>query len=292
MRHIVEKNKGGYFYMKTAVVTDSTAYIPKDLRDKLDIHMIPLSVIFGTETYREELEITASEFFEEVKNRELPTTSQPPVGEFVQLFEQLSKDYDSVVSIHLSSGISGTFQGAVSAGEMVENIDVCVFDSEISAMVQGFYVLEAAQMAQEGKRPEEIMTRLEEMKKTLYAYFMVDDLSHLQRGGRLSSAQALIGSLLQVKPLLHFQDKKIVPFEKIRTRKKAMRRMVDLLAEASAGEQYRAVIIHANREQEANEWKKELEAELPNVEFVISYFGPVIGTHLGEGSMGLGWVKK
>jgi DegV family protein with EDD domain len=278
--------------MKTAVVTDSTAYIPKDLRDKLDIHMIPLSVIFGTETYREEVEITASEFFEEVKNRELPTTSQPPVGEFVQLFEQLSKDYDSVVSIHLSSGISGTFQGAVSAGEMVENIDVFAFDSEISCMVQGFYVLEAARMAQEGKGPEEIMARLEEMKKTLYAYFMVDDLSHLQRGGRLSSAQALIGSLLQVKPLLHFQDKKIVPFEKIRTRKKAMRRMVDLLAEASAGEQYRAVIIHANREQEANEWKKELEAELPNVEFVISYFGPVIGTHLGEGSMGLGWVKK
>lgn len=278
--------------MKTAVVTDSTAYIPKDLREKLNIHMIPLSVIFGNETYREEVEITASEFFEEVKNRELPTTSQPPVGEFVQLFEQLSKDYDSVVSIHLSSGISGTFQGAVSAGEMVENIDVFAFDSEISCMVQGFYVLEAAQMAQAGKGPEEIMSRLEEMKKTLYAYFMVDDLSHLQRGGRLSSAQALIGSLLQVKPLLHFQDKKIVPFEKIRTRKKAMRRMVDLLAEASAGEQYRAVIIHANREQEANEWKKELEAELPNVEFVISYFGPVIGTHLGEGSMGLGWVKK
>jgi len=278
--------------MKTAVVTDSTAYIPKDLRDKLKIHMIPLSVIFGTETYREEVEITYSEFFEEVKNRELPTTSQPPVGEFVQLFEQLSKDYDSVVSIHLSSGISGTFQGAVSAGEMVENIDVFAFDSEISCMVQGFYVLEAAQMAQEGKGPEEIIARLEEMKKTLYAYFMVDDLSHLQRGGRLSSAQALIGSLLQVKPLLHFQDKKIVPFEKIRTRKKAMRRMVDLLAEASAGEQYRAVIIHANREHEANEWKKELEAELPNVEFVISYFGPVIGTHLGEGSMGLGWVKK
>ncbi|MGS2778893.1 DegV family protein [Robertmurraya sp. GLU-23] len=278
--------------MKTAVVTDSTAYIPKDLRDKLDIHMIPLSVIFGTETYREEVEITASEFFGKVKNRELPTTSQPPVGEFVQLFEQLSKDYDSVVSIHLSSGISGTFQGAISAGEMVENIDVFAFDSEISCMVQGFYVLEAAQMAQEGKGPDEIMARLEEMKKTLYAYFMVDDLSHLQRGGRLSSAQALIGSLLQVKPLLHFQNKKIVPFEKIRTRKKAMRRMVDLLVEASAGEQYRAVIIHANREQEANEWKKELEAELPNVEFVISYFGPVIGTHLGEGSMGLGWVKK
>jgi len=278
--------------MKTAVVTDSTAYIPKDLREKLNIHMIPLSVIFGTETYQEEVEITAAQFFEEVKQRELPTTSQPPVGQFVDLFERLSKDYDAVVSIHLSSGISGTFQGAVSAGNMVENINVFPFDSEISCMVQGFYVLEAAEMALAGKGPEEIMARLEEMKQTLTAYFMVDDLSHLQRGGRLTSAQALIGSLLQVKPLLHFEDKKIVPFEKIRTRKKAMRRMVDLLAEASAGQAYRAVVIHANQEQEAIEWKAELEAELPHVEFTISYFGPVIGTHLGEGSMGLGWVKK
>lgn len=122
---------------------------------------------------------------------------------------------------------------------------------------------------------------------------MVDDLSHLQRGGRLSSAQALIGSLLQVKPLLHFEDKKIVPFEKIRTRKKAMKRMVDLFWEdVKSGEPYQAVIIHANREAEAREWKAELAAQYPNVEFMISYFGPVIGTHLGEGAMGFGWVKK
>lgn len=279
--------------MRTAVVTDSTAYIPKDLRDKLNIHMIPLSVIFGNETFQEEVEITASEFFEEVKQRDLPTTSQPPIGQFVELFEKLAKDYDAVISIHLSSGISGTYQGAITAGDMVDGIELYPFDSEISCMVQGFYVLEAAEMANRGCTPTEILTRLNEMKETIRAYFMVDDLSHLQRGGRLSSAQALIGSILQVKPLLHFEDKKIVPFEKIRTRKKAMRRMVDLLAEASSsGEAYRAVIIHANQENEALEWKKELEQELPHVEFMISYFGPVIGTHLGEGSMGLGWVKK
>ncbi|WP_080843982.1 DegV family protein [Cytobacillus gottheilii] len=279
--------------MKTAVVTDSTAYIPLEIRKKLNIHMIPLSVIFGNETYQEEVEITADGFYEEVKTKELPTTSQPPVGEFMELFEKLSKEYDEVVSIHLSSGISGTFQGAVSAGSLVEDIKVFPFDSEISCMVQGFYVLEAAEMAAEGKNAAEIMERLEEMRKTLKAYFMVDDLSHLQRGGRLSSAQALIGSLLQVKPLLHFEDKLIVPFEKIRTRKKAMKRIVELLGEAvQSGEPHRAVIIHANREQEAIDWKAELEEQFPHVEFVISYFGPVIGTHLGEGSMGLGWVKK
>ncbi|HLO11950.1 MAG TPA: DegV family protein [Pseudoneobacillus sp.] len=279
--------------MKTAVVTDSTAYIPKELRDQLHIHMIPLSVIFGQETYQEEIDISAAEFFEEVKTRDLPTTSQPPVGMFVELFERLAAEYDAIISIHLSSGISGTYQGAVAAANMVEGIKVYPFDSEISCFVQGFFVLEAAELAQQGKTVDDIMERLEEMKKTVQAYFIVDDLSHLQRGGRLSSAQAIIGSLLQVKPLLHFVDKKIVPFEKIRTRKKAMKRVSDLLGEAvQSGESYRAVIIHANRESEAYEWKKELESEYPNVEFLISYFGPVIGTHLGEGAMGLGWVKK
>lgn len=279
--------------MKTAIVTDSTAYIPKEVREKLNIHMIPLNVIFGNETYEEENEISAADFYEMVKNKELPTTSQPSVGQFIALFEKLAKDYDSVISIHLSSGISGTFQGAVAAGSMVENIEVFPFDSEISCMVQGFYVIEAAEMAAAGKTPQEIMSRLEEMKNSIRAYFMVDDLSHLQRGGRLSSAQALIGSLLQVKPLLHFVDKMIVPFEKIRTRKKALKRIVDLLeSDAMSGEPYRAVIIHANQEEEANEWKEELEAQFPNVEFMVSYFGAVIGTHLGEGSMGLGWVKK
>jgi DegV family protein with EDD domain len=281
------------FFMKTAVVTDSTAYIPKELRDKWNIQMIPLNVIFEGEVYQEEIDIQAEEFFEEVKERELPTTSQPPVGQFVELFEKLSEEYDAVISIHLSSGISGTFQGAAAAGNMVDRIKVYPFDSEMSCMIQGFYALEAAEWAARGEQPESIITRLEELKKSTRAYFMVDDLSHLQRGGRLSSAQAFIGSLLQVKPLLHFENKVIVPFEKIRTRKKAMKRIVDLLKEDTQNDsEYQAVIIHANREKEAIEWMDELTPQFPNVEFRISYFGPVIGTHLGEGAMALGWMKK
>ena len=279
--------------MKTAVVTDSTAYIPKEIRDTWNIQMIPLNVIFGNEAYQEEVDITAAEFYQQVKENELPTTSQPPIGQFVELFERLSNEYDAVISIHLSSGISGTFAGAVTASTMVENIKVYPFDSELSCMPQGFYAIEAAKMALAGEDADKIVSRLENLKKTARAYFMVDDLSHLQRGGRLSSAQAIIGSLLQVKPLLHFEDKVIVPYEKIRTRKKAMKRLVDLLGEdAASGEPYQAVIIHANREEEAREWKNELERVYPNVEFLISYFGPVIGTHLGEGAMGLGWMRK
>src|SRR5690606_36158729 len=137
--------------MKTAVVTDSTSYIPAELRKKLNIHMIPLSVNFGNESYEEETELTVDEFYEMVRTKkDLPTTSQPPTGRFVELFESLSKEYDAVISIHLSSGISGTYQGAVTAGNMVEGIEVYPFDSEISCMAQGFYVLEAAEMAMAG----------------------------------------------------------------------------------------------------------------------------------------------
>jgi DegV family protein with EDD domain len=279
--------------MKTAVVTDSTAYLPKDVAENLHIHIIPLNVTFGDESYREEIELTAEQFYEEVKVKELPKTSQPALGEFVILFEKLRQEYDAVISIHLSSGISGTYQSSITAGNMVEGIDVFSFDSEISCMAQGFYAIEAAKMALQEKTPQEILARLQVMKTSMDAYFMVDDLSHLQRGGRLSGTQALIGGLLQVKPLLHFENKVIVPFEKVRTRKKAMKRIVELLQEAvKGGEHYQASIIHANREQEALAWKAELQDQFPTVEFHISYFGAVIGTHLGEGSMGLTWVKK
>ncbi|MFC4323368.1 DegV family protein [Litchfieldia salsa] len=280
--------------MKTAIVTDSTAYIPKEMRENLHIHMIPLSVIFGEEVYAEEQDISAAQFYEEMKVKtDLPTTSQPPVGKFVELFESLAKEYDHIISIHLSSGISGTYQGAVTAGTMVEGIEVHTFDTEISAIIQGFYVLEAAEMANEGKEPQEIMSRLQEMKKSSRAYFMVDDLTNLQKGGRLSGAQAFVGSLLQVKPILHFVDKVIVPFEKIRTRKKAMKRLFELFDEdASKGAPMVASIIHANRPEEAEELLAEMSEKYPHVEFMISHFGPVVGTHLGEGAMGLGWYMK
>ncbi|WP_459501841.1 DegV family protein [Bacillus sp. C1] len=280
--------------MRTAIVTDSTAYIPKHIREELNIYMIPLNVVFGTESYQEEAEITAEDFYVKVREqKELPKTSQPAIGKFVELFEELSKEYDAVVSIFLSSGFSGTYQTATTAGQMVEGIDVYTYDSEISCAVQGFYVCEGAKLANEGKTPEEILARLDEMKQTMDAYFVVDDLHHLQRGGRLNGAQAFIGSLLQVKPILYFKDKVIVPFEKIRTRKKALKRIVEILDEqASKGLPMEAVVIHANREEEAKEWQRELQEKYPNATISIGYFGAVIGTHLGEGALGLGWYIK
>ncbi|PFH85632.1 DegV family protein [Bacillus sp. AFS088145] len=277
--------------MRTAIVTDSTSYIPKEVRDSLDIHMLPLNVIFGDASYQEEVEITAEQFFLKVREqKELPKTSQPAYGTIIEKFEQLSKEYEAVVAITLSSGISGTYQSIVSAGSMIDNLEVVAYDSEISCMVQGFYVIEAAKMAKSGAGPTEIIERLDEIKKSANAYFMVFDLDHLQRGGRLSSAQAFVGSLLQVKPILTFVDKQIVAFEKIRTEKKAMKRITDLFGEVSSkGEKMKAVVIHSNREDDAKKLAQQLSETYPNVELETSYFGPVIGTHLGEGALGLGW---
>ncbi|CEG22216.1 DegV domain-containing protein [Planococcus massiliensis] len=278
--------------MRTAIVTDSTAYIPEEIRRAENIHMVPLQVTFGNESFAEEEELHVDDFYKKAE-QELPKTSQPPIGEFVTKYQELAKEYDEIVSIHLSSGISGTFQGAQQANELVKDVEVFAFDTEISCAMQGFYALKAAELSRAGADAATIIQALNEMKKTMRAYFMVEDLNHLRRGGRLSNAQAIVGGLLQIKPLLHFQDKLIVPFEKIRTRKKAMKRIEGMLGEdVQAGIPLKAAIIHANRPDDAQAWYEELHEQYPEVEFVISYFGPVIGTHLGEGSMGLGWVRK
>lgn len=280
--------------MKVAVMTDSTAYIPKDVREKLQIHMVPLSVVFEDTSYQEEIDITSGEFYQKVREtKRLPKTSQPSIGYVTTKLEELAKEYDAVISIHLSSGISGTYQTIVSAGKMVENIEVYVYDSEISAMAQGLYVLEVVDMVKAGKSPKETMKRLDEVKQSLRAYFMVDDLTNLQLGGRLNSAQALVGSLLQVKPILHFVDKVIVPFEKIRTRKKAINRIMGMLeADADKGKDLRVVFIHGNNEQAAIDLRNDFIEKYPSAVTSISYFGPVIGTHLGENAIGVAWYIK
>lgn len=279
---------------KTAVITDSTSYIDRSERQENNIFMIPLNVIFGSDSYREEIEMKTSDFYNKMRSiEELPKTSQPAVGEFVELYEQLGKEYNEIVVITLSSGISGTYQSALSAVDLAENVKVHVFDSEISCAAQGFYVLEASKMAQSGKSGEEIINRLNDIKrKGIKAYFMVDDLTNLKLGGRLSGAQAFFGGLLKIKPVLTFEDKVIQPFEKIRTRKKAIGRLFEIFDnDAKSGEDIHAAVIHANRPDDAAEMKKELESKYGNATVDISYFGPVIGTHLGEGAIGLTWYK-
>lgn len=276
---------------KIAVVTDSTAYLSEDVVKKHHITVVPLSVNFGDETFKEEVDITGPDFYNKMKNTEkLPTTSQPSVGDFLTAYEALAAEYDEIISIHLSSGISGTIQAATQAAEMVENVKVSIVDSEISVSPQALLVKETVAAIGAGWDVNQIVSHLEQLKQTGRAYFIVDDLAHLHRGGRMNAAQFFIGSMLKIKPVLTFENGKIVPFEKIRTFKKAKARIFDLLHEdGSKGEPFVVSIVHANIEADAQEWAKEVKEKYPHAEVDVTNFGPVIGTHVGEGTIGMTW---
>ncbi|TVT26766.1 DegV family protein [Salinicoccus cyprini] len=282
--------------MKIAVVVDSTSYLPGRLKEKYDIRTIPLNVIIGEQSYKEDEDIDNDTFFDRMREmEELPRTSQPSIGDYILLLESLREEgYTDAISVHLSSQISGTYQSAMTAGQSVEGIEVHAIDSEIACYVQGFLALYAAQ--NKDRMPlDDLLGQLEEMKrrKNTNAYFIVDTLSNLQKGGRLTNAQALIGSLLKVKPILEFESARIVPFEKIRTKKKAMKRVEEVFAEEMAlhkDKPVTAVVIHSNAEEEGRRWMDSLKQQYPGITFRLSYFGPVIATHLGEGALGLGYT--
>ncbi|WYQ41393.1 DegV family protein [Bacillus sp. FSL W7-1321] len=277
---------------KTAVLTDSTAYLDKQTLEELGIYTIPLSVIFSGKNYREEIDLSTAAFYEKLSTEEaLPTTSQPAIGMFTELLQELKEEgYTDVVSVHLSTKISGTLQTALSAGEMVEGITLHGVDSEISCAPQGFLARTAAKLALEGTPPENIVTELEKIKAQIRAYFVVHDLHHLRRGGRLNSAQALIGSMLQIKPILHMEEGLIVPYAKVRTEKKAINHILDMLFDdLAAGNVNEVSVIHANNRAKAMQLKEKIAEQHPSTTIQISYFGPVIGTHLGSGSLGVSW---
>ncbi|BAD65619.1 MULTISPECIES: DegV family protein [Shouchella] len=277
---------------KTAVLTDSTAYLDKQTLEELGIYTIPLSVIFSGKNYREEIDLSTAAFYEKLSTEEaLPTTSQPAIGMFTELLQELKEEgYTDVVSVHLSTKISGTLQTALSAGEMVEGITLHGVDSEISCAPQGFLARTAAKLALEGTPPENIVAELEKIKAQIRAYFVVHDLHHLRRGGRLNSAQALIGSMLQIKPILHMEEGLIVPYAKVRTEKKAINHILDMLFDdLAAGNVNEVSVIHANNRAKAMQLKEKIAEQHPSTTIQISYFGPVIGTHLGSGSLGVSW---
>ncbi|AXI27455.1 DegV family protein [Gemella sp. ND 6198] len=281
---------------KIAIMMDSTAYLPEEIKKELDIRTIFLNIIIDGTPYKEIVDMPVEKYNEYLKNpnNTFPTTSQPAIGEVVACLEKLKKEgYTDVISIALSSGISGTFSSYSVAGLMVDGINVYPFDSEISCLPEGYYAIKAAKLIKEGKKPKEIITALNDMKKISKAYFMVDDLSHLQRGGRLNGAQALVGNLLQVKPILHFENKVIVPFQKIRTYKKGVSRILELFDEfyeENKGENIRVCILHIDSPNNAIEIRDYIKDNYVGVETEIGEISPVISTHLGIGSIALGWT--
>lgn len=279
--------------MSIAVVTDSTAHLTDEQYEELNVQKVPLSCVFGNEVYKEEVDITTEDFFLKVREaEELPTSSQPTVGDFTATYQELGKTHDAIISIHLSSKISGTYQNAYSVAQSIEDVNVYPYDSGLAAAGQAFFVVEAAKMAAEGKSVEEILTRLDQIKEALDSLFVVDDVTNLVKGGRLSKTKGNIATLLKIKPVLTFVDGEIVPFDKIRTKKKALNRIEEVFGEAVENADYpiQATVVHAFSEKEGLAFKERLEKKFPNVRFNFSFFGPVIGVHVGEGCLGFAWT--
>lgn len=271
------------------VVTDSTAYLPPQVIQQYGIRIVPLVVRFGEETFAEGLEIDNTTFYQRFRREKvLPKTSQPAVGDFVKVYQELLQEKEAIISIHISGGISGTVEAAHAAAAMLPAATIEIIDSHISCLALGFMVWEAAVMSARGCNMEEILERVKWIRSVIRSYFMVDNLEYLKIGGRISSASAVIGSLLQVKPILHFVEGKIEVYEKTRTKKKAVNRMLELLApHLSGAKKMRIAVIHADAREDGEEMKQRIEKMDPRAEVHLSEFGPVIGTYLGPGALGV-----
>lgn len=283
--------------MKIAVVTDSSSYLPAELVEKYQIKVVPIPFILEGQTYTEGVDITTAEFYEKLaSSSSLPTTSQPALGQMIELYESLAQEgYDAAITIVLSKTISGFYQSLVNLQDQVEGIQIVPFDSQMTVLPMGYLAVEAAKMAQAGHDLDQIVARLEDLRATINEYFIVDDLQNLVKGGRLSNASAFIGSVLKIKPILTFDNEshEIVAFEKVRSMKKAMRRAEELFEADMAQLDYpvRIMVIHANDEENALKWQAKVQAKYPDCQVDLSYFGPVIGAHLGEKAIALAWMK-
>lgn len=284
--------------MKIAVVTDSTAYLSPEEAAANNIHVVPIPVTLDGQTYREGVDISTSDFYEKMANSSsFPTTSQTPIGQLMEVYQGLADDgYDAVISIHLTRAITGYLDTVEQlAKQMKDTIKIVPIDSHLTVKMMGYLALEAAKLASEGDDLDDIVKKVKEYRDTFNNVFVVDDLQNLVRGGRLSNASAFVGSILKIKPLLtmHTPTHAIEAFEKVRSMKKAKLRCEQIFDEDIAKLDYpvRAMVIHANVPEEGQKWLDKLQADHPDISFELSYFGPVIGSHLGQGALALAWMQ-
>ncbi|MFL1695313.1 DegV family protein [Weissella kandleri] len=283
--------------MKIAIMTDSTATLTSEEVERYNIKVIPIPIIFEGKEYKENVDITTKEFYDMLKSSDsFPSTSQPAIGELIGIYESLRDEgYEQVISIHLTSTISGFINNVDSIKDKIDGLEVIPVDSKITVRLMGWQVLKAARMVEEGKTAEEIVNVLHELQKTTDEYFVVDDLNNLVRGGRLSNAGAIVGTMLKVKPILTFDANSnyIVPYEKVRSMKKSKKRVEELFKNALMNATYpiKPMIIHANAQLEGEEWRQELAETYPDLDFELSHFSPVIGVHLGAGALALVWMR-
>jgi DegV family protein with EDD domain len=275
------------------IVTDSTADLPAGLveAEGLDVTSVPLNVHFGHETFKDKLDLTNEEFFRRLATSPvLPTTSQPSAGDFEAAYRAVAADGAPICSIHLSARLSGTHQSATMAAGAVaaDGATVQVVDSLNASLGLGFLVLAAARLARDGARLADIVEHVERMKPNIHLVFALDTLEYLQRGGRIGRAQALLGSLLSIKPILRLDEGQVVPLRRERTRARAIDALVSI-----AGDLERVTtlgVIHSGAPADAAALTERLATVVrPPIEpgaIVTSEFGPVVGTHTGPAAVG------
>jgi DegV family protein with EDD domain len=279
---------------RMAFITDSTAYIPKELVDKYEIYVAPQISIWGEESYLDGIDIQPAEFYERLSTTKvMPTTSQATVAYFHKIFEPLVAEKRPILAVLVSDLLSGTIQSATQAKEMFPGATIELVNSKSAAMELGFQVLAAVRAAEAGKSFEEVVAIAEGAKKHTGVYFVVDTLEFLHRGGRIGGAQRLIGTALSMKPLLHVSEGRIEPFESVRTKKKAFARLLDVIVEETKDKpNIRLASLHAAAPEDAEYLLDEACKRLDPVETVVSEVSPAVGTHVGPGTVGLAFSTE
>jgi DegV family protein with EDD domain len=271
-----------------AVVTDSTADLPRDLVEELGIRVVPLSVTFGSETFISGVTIDHAGFYERLgASTQLPTTSQPTPAWFEEAYADCVDDgLDAVVSLHVSSALSGTVALAQARAKEAE-LPVEVVDSRLVGGSLGLAVLAAHQVAEAGGEVTEVVEAAERVRRHVTSLLVVDTLDYLKRGGRLTGAQALMGSMLRVKPLLHLTEGRVEVLERARTWSRALTRVADLVAEVGEEGPVDVVVTHAVSEERADEVWDRIEGRVEIARRLEANIGPIVGTHVGPGAVGV-----
>lgn len=279
---------------KVAVVVDSTANLPEELIKQYNMHVIPLSVNWEGQSLHDGVDITADEFYQRLPvAKEMPTTSQPSAGEFHDLFTQVARTAESIVCVTISSELSGTWDSATAARDMMEGVPIEIIDSRSASMGTGFMALAAARAAEQGADHKAAADAARALVEQMRVMFVVDTLEFLHRGGRIGGARRLIGSVLSIKPLLHLQDGKIEPLASVRTKRKAVNHLIDTLVQESAGKKgIHLAVMHAAAPEEARQLGEELQKRIESVELLYGELSPVLGTHTGPGTVGAGFYAE
>ena len=279
--------------MKLAVITDSSAYLEAKILQRENLFILDIPVNIDGQEYVEGVNLTAQEFYEKMaSSSELPKTSQPSIAKLDEILSSLKeKGCTHVLGLFLSSGISGFHQNIQYMTDEFEDLTIAFPDTRITSAPLGFMVESVFQWSEQGNDFQSILDKLTEQIENTSAFIMVDDLDHLVKGGRLSNGAAILGNLLSIKPILYFNDQGVIEvYEKVRTEKKATKRLVEIVNELTKDGDYRITIIHGNALEKAEELRQQLleSGVASNIE--IATIGSVIGTHLGEGSIALSYI--